>query len=154
MIETPEVTETASQHTAVIHISVGRADVGSVMGPGVAELLAVLAAQGIVPAGPLFSHHARIEPGVFNFELGFPVATPVTVQGRVTPSQLLPTRVARTTYHGGYEGLSDGWAELMAWVAASGHKAAEELWECYVSGPESAADPGQWRTQLNRPLVA
>lgn len=153
MIETPQVADTASQHTAVIHFRIARADMGAVMGPGVAELLAVLAEQGIVPAGPLFTHHARMEPGVFDFDLGFPVATPVAAQGRVQPSQLLPARVARTTYHGAYEGLSDGWGELMAWIDASGHKPGPDLWESYVCGPESGPDPGQWRTQLNRPLV-
>lgn len=154
MIEAPQVTETASQHTAVIHFTIARADMPAVMGPGVGELLAVLAEQGIVPAGPLFTHHARMEPGMFDFELGFPVATPVTAQGRVCPSQLLSTRVARTTYHGGYEGLPEAWGELMAWISANGHTPGPDLWECYVSGPESGPDAAQWRTQLNRPLVA
>lgn len=153
MIESPQITDTASQHTAVIHFRIARADMPKVMGPGVGELLAVLAEQGIVPAGPLFTHHARMEPGVFDFDLGFPVATPVTAQGRVQASQLLPTRVARSTYLGAYEGLSEAWDELMAWIGASGHKAGPDLWESYVSGPESGLDPGQWRTQLNRPLV-
>jgi hypothetical protein len=29
---------------------------------------------------------------------------------------------------------------------------AEDLWECYVSGPESGGDPSTWQTELNHML--
>ncbi len=153
MIETPRLAETATQHTAVIHFRIPRAEMAQVMGPGVNELLSVLGAQGIVPAGPLFTHHFRMDPGFFDFDLGWPVATPVQEAGRVRASQLLATRVARTAYHGPYEGLPDAWGEFMGWIAAEGHKPSSELWECYVVGPGDSPDSAQWRTQLNRPIT-
>jgi effector-binding domain-containing protein len=73
--------------------------------------------------------------------------------GRVQPGQLPAVRVARTVYHGGYEGLGGGWGELMAWIAANGHTAATDLWEVYLTDPSSSPDPASWRTELNRPLV-
>jgi effector-binding domain-containing protein len=61
--------------------------------------------------------------------------------------------VARTGYHGAYEGLGPAWAELNAWITAEGHTPGPDLWECYVAGPESSPDPASWRTELDRPLT-
>jgi effector-binding domain-containing protein len=153
MIDTPHITRTDEQTTAVIRFTIPRAEIQNVMGPGIGELMAVLAAQGVAPAGPLFSHHLRMDPEVFDFEIGVPVTAPVTPVGRVQPGQLPATTVARTVYHGGYEGLGSAWGEFDAWLAANGHAPAPNLWECYLVGPESSADPADWRTELNRPLV-
>jgi len=62
-------------------------------------------------------------------------------------------RVARTVYHGPYEGLGEAWAVFMDWVEAQGLKPAENRWECYATGPESGLDPAKYRTELNRPLL-
>ena len=48
-------------------------------------------------------------------------------------------KVARTIYHGGYDGLGAAWGELDAWIAAHGHTPAVDLWECYAAGPELSA---------------
>jgi effector-binding domain-containing protein len=154
MIDTPQITETPSQLTATIRLTIPREEIQKVMGPGIGELLAAVAAQGIVPAGPVFSHHFRMDPGIFDFEIGVPVNKPVSPAGRVKPGQLPATTVARTVYHGPYEGLGAAWGEFEAWIKGSGHKPAPDLWECYVAGPESSPDPAQWRTELNRPLAA
>jgi effector-binding domain-containing protein len=124
------------------------------MGPGIAELMAAVAAQGIAPAGPWFTHHLRMDPATFDFEIGVPVTAQVAASGRVKPGHLPATTVARTVYHGPYEGLGGAWGELDAWIAANGHTPGPDLWECYVVGPEANPDPANWRTQLNRPLSA
>ena len=123
------------------------------MGPGISELRATIAAQGIAPAGPWFNHHLRMDPDIFDFEISVPVTTPVVAAGRVQPGQLLARKVARTVYHGPYEGLPAAWSEFEAWIAANGHSPAADLWECYVAGPESNPDPATWRTELTRPLT-
>src|SRR5437763_5735 len=52
MLDTPQITETAAQLAAVIPVTVPRAEMGTVMGPGITALQAALAAQGIATAGP------------------------------------------------------------------------------------------------------
>ena len=153
MIDTPEITQTTSLETAVIHLTIPREEIRNVMGPGIGELMAAVAAQGIAPAGPVFSHHFKMDPKIFDFEIGVPVTKPVSPAGRVQPGQLSAARVARTVYHGAYEGLGAAWGEFRAWMAANGHKPAPDLWEYYVTGPESGADPAKWRTELNQPLL-
>jgi len=153
MIETPHVTKFAGLTTAVIHFTIAREEIRSVMGKGIQELLATIAANGIAPSGPVFAHHFRMHPRTFDFEIGVPVLRPVSPKGSVVPGDLPAAMVARTVYHGRYEGLGPAWGEFHAWVAANGHRARPDLWECYVSGPESGPDPAQWRTELNQPLI-
>ena len=153
MLDTPQITQTAAQLAAVIRLTIPRDQIRNVMGPGLAELMATIAAQGIAPAGPWFTHHLRMDPDTFDFEIGVPVTAPVAAAGRVKAGQLPATRVARTVYRGDYEGLGPAWGEFVAWIMANGHKPGPDFWECYVAGPESNPDPATWRTELNRPVT-
>ena len=96
MIDTPQITESAAQLTAIIRLTIPRKEIQSVMGPGIRDLLAAVAAQGVAPAGPVFSHHFRMDPDTFDFEIGVPVTEPVSPAGRVKPGHLPATTVART----------------------------------------------------------
>jgi effector-binding domain-containing protein len=153
MIDTPKITTTEALTTAMIHVTGPRSEIQKVMGPGIQELQAALDAQGIKATGPWFTHHLRMDPKVFDFEICLPVAAPVAAAGRVKPGKLPATKVARTVYHGPYEDLGAAWGELGAWIKAQGLTPADDLWECYVAGPESGPDPAKWRTELNRPLA-
>ena len=153
MIDTPQITQSAAQLTAVIHFTIPREEIRKVMGPGIGELMATVTAQGISPHGAVFSHHFRMDPATFDFEIGVPVTRPVSSAGRVQPGQLPATTVARTIYRGAYEGLGEAWRAFGVWLAAEGHTPGPDPWECYAAGPESNPDPASWRTELNRPLV-
>jgi effector-binding domain-containing protein len=153
VLDTPQITQTAAQTTAVIRLTVPRAEIRNVMGPGHRELIAAIAAQGIAATGPWFTHHLKLPGETFDFEIGVPVAAPVVAARRVRPGELRAATVARTVYRGPYEGLAGAWSEFIAWIEAQGHTPAPDLWECYAAGPESSTDPNLWRTELNRPLT-
>lgn len=146
MIEPPAIVRTAAQPTAMIALVVPRADIAKVMGPGIAEVSAALAAQGIAPAGPWLTYHRHAPTEVFDLEISVPVAGAVAPSGRVRPGMLPAATVARTVHHGDYEGLGDAWGELMTWITANGHVAAPGLWEVYAIGREAGDDPQGWRT--------
>jgi effector-binding domain-containing protein len=153
MIDPPRIVQSASQITAAIHLIVPRAEIRNVMRPAMNEVLAVIAAQGLTATGPMFSHHLRIDSEVFDFEVGIPVATPVSPSGRVKPSRLPAAEVARTIYQGPYKGLHAAWEEFDEWIVATGYIPAPNLWERYLAGPESGPDPSSWRTELVRPVT-
>lgn len=153
MLENPHVTQAAAQPAAVIRLKIPRAEIREVMGPGHAELMAAVTAQGVGPAGPWYSHHFRMDPAVFDFEIGMPVTAPVAPTGRVMAGELPAVRVARTVYRGSYEGLGEAWGEFGAWIRGAGHATASNLWEIYAKGPESTGDPAEFRTELNWPLI-
>jgi effector-binding domain-containing protein len=154
MIDPPQIIQTDARRTAIIRLTVPRVEIEKVMQHNIGELMAAVAAQGVEVAGPLFTHHLRMDPQIFDFELGLPVKTAVAADGRIQPSEWPAMKVAQTIYHGPYEGLAAAWGEFHAWIAANGHKPATDLWECYLREPESdSVDPSTWRTELNRPLL-
>ena len=154
MIETPQITEAAERLIAFIPLVVPRDQIRQVMGPSIREVYAAISAQGIAPVGPWFTHHRRRPEDTFDFDVCVPVATPVSDVGRVKAGRSPAARVARTVYTGPYEGLPGAWGEFCDWIEANGHTPREDLWECYLVGPESSPDPSTWRTELNRPLKA
>jgi hypothetical protein len=96
MLDTPQITQTEPQLTAIIRLTIPREEIQAVMGPAIVEVMAAVATQGIGPTGPVFSHHLRMDPAIFDFEVSVPVTKTVTPVGRVQPSQLPATKVART----------------------------------------------------------
>ena len=153
MIETPEIIESPAQRTAYIHLVIPRDQIQHQMGPAIGELMSTVAAQGVQITGPWLSHHLTVAPESWDFRVSVPVASPVTPAGRVQPGELPAARVARTVYQGGYEGLGEGWGELMSWIEAESLETRSDFWERYVVGPESSPNPEDWRTELNRPLA-
>jgi effector-binding domain-containing protein len=151
MLDTPRSAQTAIRPSAIIRLTIPGAEIRNVMAR------AAVAAQGTAPTGPVFTHHLGIDPDTFDFEIGVPVAVPIAPAGRVAghhaTGALPAATVARTVYHGGYEGLGPAWAEFDAWIAAAGHTPGPDRWECYVAGPESNPDPATGRTALSRPLT-
>jgi len=140
------IVHTEAQPAAVIHVTVAKDKIREVMGPGLKELRDTLAAQGIEPTGPWFTHHLTLDASQWDFEIGLPITAPIKPQGRVKPGELPALTAARTVYHGGYEGLGTAWGELMSWIEAEGHVAASSLWEVYL-------EEKPCRTELTRPLV-
>lgn len=152
MIDEPRIVRTEAQTAAVIRLTIPREEIQAVMGPALREVISIVTAQGMTRIGPMFAHHFRMDPKVFDFEVGVPVAKGVKAVGRVKPGKLPGAEVARTIYHGPYEGLGEAWQEFGAWITAQKLVPANDLWECYVVGPESGPDAKKWKTELNRPL--
>jgi effector-binding domain-containing protein len=159
MIETPEVTNAQPQAAAVIHIVCPREQIQSEIGPAIKEIMAALAAQSQNPVGPMFMHHLTMSASHFDVEVGLPVDAPVSASGRVKSSGLPAARVARTIYHGSYEGLHSAWDAFGRrlvrdqFVDPAVIAPVKTLWERYLVGPETTRDASQWRTELNLPLA-
>ena len=140
MIETPTIVDLPAQAYAALAIFVARDQIKTVMGPGIQELMATLKVQGLTPTGSWFTHHVRRPTDTFDFEIGIPVAAPVTASGRVRPRTSPSMRIARTIYIGPYEGLAGAWGEFTDWIVANGFVRSPDLWEYYLTGPESSSD--------------
>lgn len=153
MIDEPTIVQTAEQKIAAIHVTCPRDKIQEVMGPGYKELMDTLRAQAITPAGPWLTHHFKMDPAIFDFEIAIPVGAEVTAAGRVRPAELPPTSSVRTIYHGPYEDLPQAWGEFDTWIKQHGHSVAPDLVEIYLVGPESGTDSSRWQTELRRPLA-
>jgi effector-binding domain-containing protein len=154
MIDEPKIVQMSPQRMAFIHVTCPREKIQEVMGPGYLELIEEITSQGLEASGPWFTHHRKMDPEVFDFEICVPIQKPVQPSGRVMPGEVPSVKAARTTYHGPYEGLAEAWGKLDAWLAGEGHEPADDLWEVYAVGPEAGPDSSAWQTELNRPLRA
>lgn len=152
MIETPILMNAARHEAAVIRLEIAMADMRTFVHPGITEALRVVTDQRIGPSGPWFIHVYELANGRIDFDIGVPVRTPVRPAGRVKPGCLPAAKIARTVYHGPYEGLIAAWGEFEAWMKQHGHQPAKEMWDVYLVGPESG-DSSKWQTQLNRVLA-
>ncbi len=146
MIETPEIVQSEHQTAAAIHITCQRDKIQSEVGPAIKEILAALASNGQKPAGAMFMHHLTMSRSQFDVEVGFPINAPLQASGRVKSSELPAARVARTIYHGPYEGLFAAWDEFGRRLAESklvdpsALSPIKTLWERYLIGHESSRD--------------
>ncbi|MEZ4739753.1 MAG: GyrI-like domain-containing protein [Flavobacteriales bacterium] len=145
----PEIVTSEEQTTAVIHLVVPGKDMPKYMDPAIQEVLKVMADQGQAPAGPMFSYHHRRPSDTFDFELGFPVAKPITPTGRVVSGTLPAEKVVRSVYQGPYEALGSAWGELQAWVRERKLPETGRFWERYLTNPNEVKDPKAYRTELN-----
>lgn len=152
MLDKTEIIESPPQLTAVIHLTVPASEIMKVMGAGIGEVREKVAVQGLKVGGAWFTHHFKEPDGTFDFEVGVVVPAEVKPAGRVKPGKLPSGKVAHAVYHGPYENLGAAWGAFMKWIAAQGHSPKSDLWEVYVTGPESSPDPKTWRTEFYRPL--
>ncbi len=152
IIEPPRIVETEQVPAAVIHMTVPRAEIHSAMEPAIREVIDVIRAQDIGPAGPMFTLHLTLSAQQYDFEVGFPISGPLEPTGRVKPGALPATRAAATVYEGAYPGLFDAWAAFSDWAQAEELPRDSYIWEVYVYGPAQDPDPATWRTELYLPL--
>ncbi len=152
MIDRPKIVHTEAQEVAAVHIETPRSKIRDVMGSGIREAMAAANAQGIGPAGPWFAHHLRMTPEAFDFDICVPVTAPVAPVGRVKGWVRPAVTLVSTVYRGPYEGLGEAWHEFTRWIEANGHATEDDLYECYLVGPETSPDPATSRTELSGPV--
>jgi effector-binding domain-containing protein len=152
VIDTPHIVTTTALNTAKIYAKIPTSTIQQEMGKLVQELLQSVKAQEVEITGPWFTHHFQRPEEFFDFEVCVPVASEVKASGRMEPGVWPAMKVARTIYHGAYQGLPPAWGEFMAWIESNDVKITGEIWERYLVNPDSEKDSSKWETELNLPI--
>jgi len=156
MIDEPKIIRTTAHQAAVVRLEVPRSEIEKQVEPAIREIMTVLAEQGMSPKGPLFTHHITQSSETFDIEVGFPVNGAIEPNGRVRPGTLPGGLVAFTLYRGNYHGLFEAWKTFgirsRPYLNRAGLTHGATLWESYVVGPESEANPDNWKTELYQAL--
>ena len=153
MQDEPKIYRTESQLVATLHVTVSRDEIREVMNPALKELVEAVKQQKVTITGPWFTHQFRMNPDVFDFDIGVPVESAIRADARVKPGVYPSIKVVETIYHGDYEGLGEAWEEFLAWIDSRGYSVSEDFYECYLVGPEHVDDAEQWQTRLTKPLL-
>ena len=153
MLNAPAIVDLIDFDVVLIPVEVEAARIRDIMGPTLAELRAAVAAQGLDANGPWLTHHWRRPSEKFEFDLCLPTPHPILASGRVRPGLISAPKIARCEYVGDYSGLPAAWGEFSRWIATQGVRTRDDFWEIYLCGPASGQPPGDWRTELVKPLA-
>jgi len=134
-----ERVEVAEQPTAVVRAVIPAEEIPAFLGRAYAEVLEVIAAQHLTPAGMPFGCFVPTEDGM-EVEAGFPCSGPVVPARRVMPASIPGGPAARVLHQGSYDGVRAAHAAATQWLADNGWEAAGPPWEEYLDGP-GVAEP-------------
>lgn len=135
-------------------VDIPMAEIPSAFDSTYAELMPVLAAEGIQPTGAAIALYHRPPADSATLEIGFPVdkalSAPVTTEsGAVLEASTLPGgQIARVSHIGSYDALAVAWEEFEDEINSAGKHAALPGWEIYMTEPTAEMDPSTFRTDL------
>jgi effector-binding domain-containing protein len=123
------------------------------------EVVGWLGQQGTQPSGaPFIRYHVIDMADKLDIEMGWPVATALTGNGRVRAGVIPAGRYASLVYTGPYDGLMEANRVLIEWAKAKG--IAWDRWddpngdafrsriETYFTDPAEEPDPQKWETEV------
>lgn len=148
----PELVTVEPATTAVVRGLISAKEVTDFFDRSFSVLAEALAAQGVSPAGPAFGLYRGIPDETMDLEVGFPTDRPIEPDGSAEAGQRPGGRVARVVHAGSFDGLSEAWQRLGAWIAEQGLTPGETYWEVYLTEPSPEMDPADLRTELNWPV--
>ena len=105
--------------------------------------------------GPPFGGYQGMPSDTVDVAAGFPVdgvvagaipGSEVVVEERVGGQAVVAMHV------GSYDGLSDTYAEVMAWMEDNDLVPRDDMWEEYLTDPGEEPDPAKWQTRLVLPV--
>ncbi|GAA4105630.1 hypothetical protein GCM10023066_56190 [Nocardioides kongjuensis] len=106
---------------------------------------------GLEIVGPPFGFYPGCRTRTVEVEAGFPV--PARRSSRRGPSPRPSRRPRRRAIHvGPYDTMERSHGELVAWMSEQGLEPAAQVWETYLSDPESHPDPSTWQTRIVWPV--
>lgn len=158
MITKPQIEERAEQPYAGIRTLARLDEFGTVIPQLLDEIFDWLAEQDIKPSGPSFMrYHVINMADKMDVELGVPVVSPVSGDGRVSGGALPAGRYASLIYTGIEYGIK-GNAALLEWGAQQ--NLVWDRWEAdngdgfvarvefYLTDPDDEPDPAKWETEI------
>jgi effector-binding domain-containing protein len=125
------------QPAAVVRARVAVNRIPAFLARAYADVLAVLAAQGLRPSGPPFARYGMGDR-TFDVEAGFPTTAPVAPSGRVEASELPGGPALVILHRGPYDDVALDLRAGQEWLAANRWIATGDPWEAYLDGPEVA----------------
>jgi effector-binding domain-containing protein len=158
-MDEPVVVERAEQPYAAISATVPMAGLATELPPLIGEVFGWLAGQGVEPAGPPIWRYRLIDMSrELLVDVGVPVATAVSGNGRIVGGILPAGKYVTVTHVGHPNELAGVTGELLAWAERGGltwdmtPTDQGERWGCrleeYLTDPAEEPDMTRWATRL------
>lgn len=147
-----EVKDLPAQDYLGKHITTGPESVGGHIQQAMGDLYACIGEGNSSPAGPPFLIASEPVDGTMEIEVGAPCEPVPTPADGLYRGRLEACRAAVAVYRGPYEEIGPVYARLLTWATEHGHKPAGRTREVYLNGPDEAASPAEYMTELILPL--
>jgi effector-binding domain-containing protein len=122
--------------TAEVRFKARQDELGAKFGQAYGQVAAYLGAKGVPFERPAFASYL-LEGEAFNVRAGFYVPREVESANGVVGGELPEGEAAVTSHVGTYESLAEAYADIQAWAAENGRELREDMWEEYVTGPDT-----------------
>lgn len=132
-----EQVELEEQPTAVVRGLASHAGISEFLGGVFPEVMGVVGAQGLQPAGMPFGCYVPTPEG-FQIEAGFPTSAPVAPTGRVVASSIPGGPAIQVLHQGPYSGVAAAYEAAETWLVNNNWESTGPPWETYLDGPEVA----------------
>ena len=142
----------APQQFLFVRMRVARHELSTAIAEGLGKTFPFAMRTGLAIAGRPTTRYHSTGPGLYNVEIGMPVAAATHGEGDVEVGSLPGGPVAVAMHGGPYDQLSETYAALERWIEANGFRAGGAPWEAYITDPADHPDPADWRTEVYWPL--
>ena len=109
--------------------------------------------QGVEQAGPPIAMYHGIPTDTIDITAGFPVNQPITPANGTVVATLSGGPAIETIHTGSYDSMTGTYNDLMTWLEEQHIAVPEDMWEEYLIGPDTEADPATWQTRIVIPLT-
>jgi effector-binding domain-containing protein len=159
MVTEPKLEERPMQHYMGIRTLAALPELSTVIPQLHSEVMKWLQQQGISPNGaPFIRYHVINMETKLDIEMGWPIANPLSGEGRITAGVIPAGRYATVLYTGDYSGLMEANRVLIDWAKDSGIQwdrwddpngdAFRSRLEFYITDPGNEPDPSKWETEV------
>jgi effector-binding domain-containing protein len=134
---------------------VAATDIVSVFAQVLPAVYEQIGRSGIEPVSPPVAVYFGSDPFMSRFDMlvGCLVACPVTDVPGFASGQLPPSEALTVVHEGPYDSLVTTYQDMQDWMAAHGRQPSPIMWEVYLQGPETTADPAAYRTEVVWPVL-
>jgi effector-binding domain-containing protein len=136
-----------------VHENVKMADLTDYFGRAFEASAAAIAGQGLVPTGPPIALYHGMPTDSIDITAGFPVGATAVAEEGVVLTPLPAGPAVATVYVGPYDGMTRTYDEIAAWLQAEKLTPRPDMWEEYLTDPDTNPDPATWQTRIVFPLA-
>jgi effector-binding domain-containing protein len=158
MLSQPKIVLRGEQPYAAVRLQVA-IPFGDVIPSSFDGVTAWLSGKGLAPSGAPFIRYLTTDMSrKLDIEIGWPTASLVTGDRRITTGTIPAGRYAVALYTGAYDGLVDATAAFLKWAeenqvtwkksTVDGVEWWDARLEHYLTDPAEEPDPQKWQTEL------
>lgn len=152
MVYSCELLDRPAQPVLAIRTRARAQDLGQVIGPAYGAIIRYAGQMGAWPCGSPYVAYFNRDMQDLDLEIGFPFAAKLEGREPVVAGEIPGGRAAACLHVGPYQGLTEAYAALAAWMEENGYEAAGPAYEFYLNDPQSTA-PEALRTQIVFPIA-